>query len=499
MFLVALIALSAITWVGWSLLNHRSILAGNLVVSDANVNVGTLTAPQSLDIRSEQGDAINQALLGNVYQTLVGSSEKNVPEAGLARSWDLSKDGLHYTFHLNSNIRFSNGHTLDARDVVWSLQQTITKKYQGADELSLISAVDEEDARTVRITVASPAPNLLEALSTRAGIVYDQEAKINYSTQAVGSGPYEVSDWNKDSSLKLSKNTNYWASAPKTDNITLKYYADAELLSQALESGDVDIATPLDATGLQAAKNNAALSVSTGLSQESVVLAFNTDTSSVLSDQRLRQAIRYLVNDSEIVQSQQGLGAAVAGPFSPLDTGYEDLTGLFPLDINKGAALAAYFPPSYYSGSLRLVYPESYGEQLGQLIKTELAKGGIPVTATMVNDATWQQQVKSQRAFDMTILTTSSATDAGSYADPSKSITKFDSPSAQDHYQKAQSAINNDEYSQELKAYARAVSEGSPAEWLFMKVPVTAYSNNLAGVPVNRTSAYLPLWNITKQ
>jgi peptide/nickel transport system substrate-binding protein len=499
MFVIALVALSAIAWVGWSLLNHRSILVSNLVVSDNQVSVGTLTAPDSLDIRNEQGNAVTQALLGNVYQTLLSKSNSNVPQAGIAQSWEVSKDALHYTFHLNSNARFSNGHKLDAQDVVWSLQQTITKKYQGSADLSSISAVNEDDANTISITVASPSPNLLRSLCGRAGIIYDQEAKINYSTQAVGSGPYTVASWDKGSSLKLTRNNDYWGAAPKTAQMTLKYYTDSKHLSAALASGDVDIATPLDATGLQTAKSNTSLTVSKGVSQDSVVLAFNTDTSSVLSDQRLRQAIRYLIDDSSIVGSQQGLGAAIAGPFSPLDAGYEDLTGMFPLDINKGAALAAYFPPSYYGGSLRLVYPESYGAQLGELIKTQLAKGGIPVTVTLVNDATWKQQVESQRAFDMTVITTSSDADSGSYADPSKSITKFDSPSAQDHYHKAQAATSEENYTKELKAYARAVSDGAPADWLFMKVPVTAYSKSLTGVPVNMTDSYLPLWNVSEK
>lgn len=498
-FLVTLVVLGSIAWIVWSTFNHRLPLVSNPLTSQESISVGVLDAPQSLDIRSEQEPAITQALLGNVYQTLVGKNDRNAPEAAIAKSWDVSGNGLTYTFHLSDNATFSNGDELNAQDVVWSLQQTITKKFQGSDALSALSAVNELDDHSVRITLKSPSPDLLQTLSGRAGIIYDQDAKLNYSSQAIGSGPYVVSQWDKGSSLTLSRNTRYWASAPKIGDVTLRYYGNASELSKALESGDVDVATPLDAAGLQTAQNNTSLAVAKGLSQDSVVLAFNTDTSSVLSDQRLRQAIRYLVDNDDIISKQQGLGAAIGGPLSPLDAGYEDLTGLFPLDITKGSALAAYFPPSYYGGSLRLVYQDSYGEQLGQLIKAQLAKGGIPVTVTMVNDADWKQRVESQRAFDMTIITTSSATDSAQYADPSKSITRFDNPDAQNHYRLAQAATSEADHTRELQEYAKAVSQGAPADWLYMKVPVTAYSRNLKGVPTNMTTTYLPLWNISKE
>ncbi|MFT9396714.1 MAG: ABC transporter substrate-binding protein [Bifidobacterium psychraerophilum] len=498
-FLVALVLLSAVAWVGWSLLNHRSLLPNNTVVSQAGITIGAVTPPKSLDIRSEDNDAVTQALLGNVYQTIVGKNADNAPTPGIARSWDISKDALTYTFHLNDGMHFSNGHVLDSEDVVWSLQQTITKQYAGADDLTLLASVDATAADTVRITLKSPDPALLRTLSGRAGIVYDEQAKINYSTQAAGSGPYQVADWRNGESLKLIRNQRYWGSQAKVESVTLRYFGSTSTMSKALESGELDAATGLDAGGLQKAENNTSLTVGKGVSQDSVVLAFNTDTASVLSDQRLRQAIRYLIDSDGIVKAQQGLGAAIGGPFTPLDAGYEDLTGLFPLDQAKGTSLASYFPPSYYGGSLRFIYPESYGAQLGQLIKEQLAKGGIPVTVSMISEADWKQTVESQRAFDMTLITMSSGTDAGSFANPSDTITKYDSPTAQESYKKAQASTSDEAYTAALKSYARTVAQEAPADWLFMKVPVTASVRKISGMPSNMTDSYLPLWNISSQ
>ena len=81
------------------------------------VTIGLKLAPVSLDIRHQSGSAIEQVLIGNVYEALLSRDSDNKVQPGLAKSWDISKDGKTYTFHLNQNMTFSNGDKLDADDV----------------------------------------------------------------------------------------------------------------------------------------------------------------------------------------------------------------------------------------------------------------------------------------------------------------------------------------------------------------------------------------------
>ena len=81
------------------------------------VTIGLKLAPVSLDIRHQSGSAIEQVLIGNVYEGLLSRDSDNKVHPGLAKSWDISNDGTTYTFHLNENMNFSNGDTLDAEDV----------------------------------------------------------------------------------------------------------------------------------------------------------------------------------------------------------------------------------------------------------------------------------------------------------------------------------------------------------------------------------------------
>ena len=139
------------------------------------------SAPESLDIRTEQGTALEQALLENVYETLVSRSETNKLQPSIAKSWQISDDGLTYTFTLNSNMTFANGHKLDSSDVVWSLQNVINNNYVGSDQLGSLKEITNPDEKTVVITLNQPNPCLLRALSGRAGIVYDEESTANYA------------------------------------------------------------------------------------------------------------------------------------------------------------------------------------------------------------------------------------------------------------------------------------------------------------------------------
>lgn len=165
------IMLSVMTWLGWSLTNRKNpITSFTTLVSDSSVSIGIQgSAPESLDIRSEQGITIEQALLENVYETLVSRSETNKLQPSIAKSWQISDDGLTYTFTLNTNMTFANGHKLDSSDVVWSLQNVINNNYVGADQLGDLKEITNPDENTIVIALNQPNPRLLRALSGRAG------------------------------------------------------------------------------------------------------------------------------------------------------------------------------------------------------------------------------------------------------------------------------------------------------------------------------------------
>ena len=138
--------------------------------------VGLKLAPVNLDIRHQSGSALEQILIGNVYEGLVSRGSDNKVHPGLAKSWEISKDGLTYTFHLNEKMNFSNGDKLDAEDVAWSINELKAQKYYDYEQVKSLDKAEAVDANTVRLTLSAPNSNMLWYLTSRPGLVYDKDA-----------------------------------------------------------------------------------------------------------------------------------------------------------------------------------------------------------------------------------------------------------------------------------------------------------------------------------
>lgn len=305
------------------------------------VTIGLKLAPTNLDIRNTAGSALDQILIGNVYEGLVARDSKNQVVPAIASSWETSKDGLTYTFHLNKNMTFSNGDKLDAEDVAWSINELIAKDYHDADALAAVDKVEAKDADTVVITLKSANSNLLWTLTGRPGLVFDKDAKYDLKTQAIGSGPYTVSKFVENSSITLKANDKYWGkNKAKTPTVVVKYLADDNAAVNALKSGDVQVLAPITENLAEPFKSDSAnYTVKAGDGTDKFVLGFNNASGSKLADKRIRQAIRYAINHKELIASRGGADKALGGPIPSLDPGYEDLTNLYPYDQARPSRL----------------------------------------------------------------------------------------------------------------------------------------------------------------
>ena len=495
--------LSALAWLGWTLMTRHT---GNAPTTGtgsntSSVTVGTLQAPESLDIRTVKGHAVEQALLGNVYETLIGRDADNHLAPGLAQRWEVSSDGLVYTLHLIPGAVFSNGRTLDASDAVWSLQQAADHHYIGADGLTGVSSVTDPDAHTLRLTLTSPKPELLRLLAGRLGIVYSRDAPGDHATQALGSGPFTVASWKPGSELTLRRNPSYWGQdKAKVNTVRLHYLGDATSLAEAFASGDVDVATPLETSETATLKRRSGAKVETGAGAGKVILGFNNGTDSIFSDKRYRQGIRYAIGNAALIKAIGVDGRAIGGPIAPIEPGYEDLTGLFPHDTTRATDLLAYF---FYRTKLRelsLVYPQRYGTAVGQAIRSALQPMNVDLQVHMVSDAQWQTAVVDQHRYDLTIFQMDGQADG--ISDMATLVNTdyfigYTSPQAEQLIGQARTRTDDDAYVNALHAAARQMSDDSPVDWLYAQTPLTAHRSGISGVPVNLTDRLLPLGQLS--
>lgn len=486
---VALIACIAVV-------NSRSRKTATPTQSDS-VAIGIKLAPVSLDIRNQSGSALEQLLIGNVYEALVSRNSNNEVEPGLAKSWTISNDGLTYTFKLNEHMNFSNGDTLDATDVAWSINQLKAKQYYNSDQVENLKQASAPDATTVKLTLSRPDANMLWYLSGRPGLVFDKDAHYDAKTTAVGSGPYVVKSFDSSSKLVLQANPKYWGSAHKarTTTVTVRFLPDDNAALNALTSGDVQVLSPVNANMTGKLKSSGKYTVKATEGSDKFVLAFNC-TGAKTADKRVRQAIRYAINHKEIIASRGGVDAALGGPIPSVDPGYEDLTGLYPYNPAKAKSLmqqAGY--STNHPLKLTLTYANVYGSELGEQLRSQLSRIGIDLNVNTVEFSTWLQDVHTNGDYDLSLVDHAESHDFYKWTQPDYYY-HYDNAQVQALYAKALAATDEQDSAQYLKQAARIVSEDAPADWLFAYRVSVAQAKGVTGFPSRLTQSVLPLWKV---
>lgn len=489
LIVVALIACIAVV-------NSRSRETATPTQSDS-VAIGIKLAPVSLDIRNQSGSALEQLLIGNVYEALVSRNSNNEVEPGLAKSWTISNDGLTYTFKLNEHMNFSNGDTLDATDVVWSINQLKAKQYYNSDQVENLKQASAPDATTVKLTLSRPDANMLWYLSGRPGLVFDKDAHYDAKTTAVGSGPYLVKSFDSSSKLVLQANPKYWGSAHKarTTTVTVRFLPDDNAALNALTSGDVQVLSPVNANMTGKLKSSGKYTVKATEGSDKFVLAFNC-TGAKTADKRVRQAIRYAINHKEIIASRGGVDAALGGPIPSVDPGYEDLTGLYPYNPAKAKSLmqqAGY--STNHPLKLTLTYANVYGSELGEQLRSQLSHIGIDLNVNTVEFSTWLQDVHTNGDYDLSLVDHAESHDFYKWTQPDYYY-HYDNAQVQALYAKALAATDEQDSAQYLKQAARIVSEDAPADWLFAYRVSVAQAKGVTGFPSRLTQSVLPLWKV---
>jgi ABC-type transport system substrate-binding protein len=303
-------------------------------------------------------------ILGNVYEGLVRYNAKTLqPEAALATSWDVSKDGLTYTFHLRPNVTFTNGRTVTADDVVYSFNRLADSKIATTYATSLIlgsvvgfadvqsgaattlSGVKAIDPATVELTLTAPNSALLPALTMVPAAIIPKEAADDAATfgnQPVGTGPFMVKEWVKQDHVTLDANPNYWGGKPAVDEVVLRVIPEKSVVLNEFEAGNLDMAI-IPPSDVERYRSDSTYS---SLLQDQAILSIfwlplNLN-SKPLDNLKVRQAMSYAIDRQAIVDSiLQGQGVVAHGPIPPGLSAYDKDYNPYPYDPDKAKQLLA--------------------------------------------------------------------------------------------------------------------------------------------------------------
>ncbi len=186
---------------------------------------------------------------GQIYSRLLRRDpETGKLEPGLAEKWEVSQDGLTYTFHLRA-AQFSDGSPITAADVAFSLERIHSdKKSAYPAPLGAVDSIKAGDDRTVVVTLKSPfAPFLGNVEIWNMGIVskadVEKRGEDAFVKAPLTSGPYAVKEWKPNEKLVLEPNPHYWRKGyPKSDaTVELMEIASPETRQAMIKAGEVDV------------------------------------------------------------------------------------------------------------------------------------------------------------------------------------------------------------------------------------------------------------------
>ncbi len=358
----------------------------------------------------------------NIFDTLL---EVSVQEDGqteltpsLAESWEVSPDGITYTFHLREGVKFHNGEVFKADDVVYTFERMLKPEtealnvdflacIQGAQEMmdgnaQTLSGLEVKDDYTLVVTLEEPFAPFLAGLSTPACSIYNRKATEEAGDQfgidpelTIGTGPFIFESWVVNSDKTLVANEEYWRGRPALDGITMTVVEDADTLKMLFESGELDI-FDLEMAPVQAEsyleseeyKDQIVTGQRVGIYYMSINEALEP-----FQDVRVRKAYQMAIDKQEILDTVfAGMGEVQSGILPPGLIGHNpDLEEIEynPEEAKRLLAEAGY-PNGFEMEIAANADDTNTTTQVYEMVQAMLDEVGIDAEIVMYDDATWR-------------------------------------------------------------------------------------------------------------
>ena len=386
----------------------------------------------------EEPKTIDPTLSGNdfvyprhVFETLITKDKEGNLQAGACEKWDISEDGLTYTFHLRTNAKWSDGKkNVVADDFVYALQRA-ANPLSGAEYTSFIEYIKnavkvlsselpvEElgvkaiDDYTLEITLENPTGYFLDILTypifapVRKDIIEQYGDQWSLSPESyIGNGAFIMTERNPDEKIVMIKNTNYWnKNNIVPEKITFVMMKDATLALAGIKEGSLDFSVYIVEQDLEKLKEEGIVNIAPYFS--TVAFGINA-TNEVLKDTRIRKALSLAIDRNYIVENVVPTAKSTTSAWVPV--GAYDVEGDFRqnggeyIDLSKEAysnnvemarelmAEAGYtngegFPVLEYKTTSDLVYI-NVAEAVQQMWKSAL---GVDLQISSMEWAAYQQ------------------------------------------------------------------------------------------------------------
>ncbi len=467
-----------------SLLATAFALSAATAWAQSDITVALQLEPPHLDPTSAAAGAIDSVLYANVFEGLTRFAADGSIVPGLAESWEISDDGLIYTFTLHSGVTFHDGTSMDAEDVKFSLDRILAEDSVNAQKAlySGITAVEVLDPATVQLTLAEPNGNMLFNLAWGDAVIVAPESIDGIKQQPIGTGAFKFVEWVQSDRIELARNEDYWGTAAELEAVTFKFISDPTAAFAAVMAEDVDYFYAFPAPeNLPQFEADPRFQVLEGSTEGETILSTNNKMPP-FDNKLVRQAVAHAIDRAAIVDGAMfGYGTPIGTHFAPHNPAYVDLTGQSNFDPDKARALLAEAGMADGFETTLHLPPPSYARRGGEIIAAQLAQVGIRAQIINVEWAQWLESVFRGKDFGLTIVSHTEPMDIGIYANPDYYF-QYDNPNFQAVMATLNGTTDPDVRTQLLKQAQRMIADDYVNGYLFQLAQVSVAKAELQGL-----------------
>lgn len=377
-------------------------------------------SPAGLDPHIVTAFTSFQIVNGTIYEGLTAIDKDLRVTPGLATSWTISPDGKTYTFKLTSGASFHDGKPLEAADVVSSLNRVLSKDIASplASRLAAMEAASAPDAGTVQVTLKEPSAPFLTALASIAivprGLESDKDA---LQRQPNGTGPFKFKQWQPNGFIELEKHAGYWNKAqPKLDGVRFNIIPESATRQVGLSSGQYAILPNIDAATALQLRGRPNVKIAETLELAYTLVGMNVSRPP-FDNPKVREALNYALNRTEIVQAALFGAGVPGGPLSPALKDWAVDVKEFACFSHSPAKAQELLKAAGVTGPIPvtlLVLPRQDIRDIAQVVQAQLNKAGFKAELRIPELGQFVQDWRNSN-FDAFVSTNAGSVDPDDY------------------------------------------------------------------------------------
>ena len=363
---------------------------------------------QNLDMH-KTGTASTARVLQNIHDSIItiNSDMEVVPE--LAESFEVSEDGLTYTFNLREGVLFHDGSTMTAEDVLYSFERCRDPE-TGAVNFEVfndVAAMEAPDDMTVVIRMTRPnAPFLARLAENGAGVIMPAGSGDIQGTTPTGAGAFRFVRREFGNEVELVRFDDYWAGPAYLDGILAREITEPTVRLTGLRTGELHFINDIPAERVAEVESDPDLQVQSWAPLNFDFLNFNHDRE-IFQDARVRRAFDLMIDQEMLMQGALwGQGATTPTPSFPNDASRNGDLVQRGQDLDQARALLE--EAGYPAGTLNVVFKVTtnypYHVDSAQIIAEWARAAGVNMTIEQLTWADWLSQVWVDRDFEMTMM-----------------------------------------------------------------------------------------------